>query len=120
MSTYRNYEPKGVIPAALLPFHADLSIDDAALKIGAAGFIVTFMFVYEPALLMIGRAVENRVYERATEELVNAIDALGTYWERQNDALQESARRVAREREIAVMSAGEAMFAGESTPVATR
>ena len=26
-----------------------------------------------PALLMIGRAVENRVYERATEELVNAI-----------------------------------------------
>lgn len=54
-----------------------------------------------PALLMIGRAVENRVYERATEELVNASDALSTYWERQNDALQESARRVAQEREVA-------------------
>src|SRR5688572_29118395 len=53
-----------------------------------------------PALVMIGRAVENRVYERATEELVNATDALGTYWERQNDALQESARRVAAEREV--------------------
>ena len=26
----------------------------AAMKIGAAGFIVPFMFVYEPALLMIG------------------------------------------------------------------
>ena len=26
----------------------------AAVKIGAAGFIVPFMFVYEPALLMIG------------------------------------------------------------------
>jgi signal transduction histidine kinase len=54
-----------------------------------------------PALLLIGRAVENRVYERATEELVNAIDALGTYWERQDDALQESAWRVARERSVA-------------------
>lgn len=53
-----------------------------------------------PALVMIGRAVENRVYERATEELMNAIDALGTYWERQNDALQESARRIAREPEV--------------------
>ena len=26
----------------------------AAVKIGAAGFVVPFMFVYEPALLMIG------------------------------------------------------------------
>ncbi|HEX6069679.1 MAG TPA: ATP-binding protein [Longimicrobiaceae bacterium] len=63
-----------------------------------------------PALLMIGRAVENRVYERATEELVNAIDALGTYWERQDDALQESAWRVARERSVAA-----ALRSGDST-----
>jgi signal transduction histidine kinase len=67
-----------------------------------------------PALLMIGRAVENRVYERATEELVNAIDALGTYWERQNDALQESARRVAREREVA-----ELLLAGDTLALRT-
>ena len=26
----------------------------AAMKVGAAGFVVPFMFVYEPALLMIG------------------------------------------------------------------
>jgi 4-hydroxy-tetrahydrodipicolinate synthase len=32
MSTYRNYEPKGVIPAALLPFHPDLSIDEASFR----------------------------------------------------------------------------------------
>lgn len=32
MSTYRNYEPKGVIPAALLPFHPDLSIDEATFR----------------------------------------------------------------------------------------
>lgn len=62
-----------------------------------------------PALILISQAVENRVYERATEELTNAIDALGTYWERQNDALQESARRIARERDV-----GELLRAGDT------
>lgn len=62
-----------------------------------------------PALILISQAVENRVYERATEELTNAIDALGTYWERQNDALQESARRIAREREV-----GELLLEGDT------
>lgn len=32
MSTYRNYEPKGVIPAALLPFHPDFSIDEKSFR----------------------------------------------------------------------------------------
>ena len=32
MSTYRNYEPKGVIPAVLLPFHPDLSIDEKSFR----------------------------------------------------------------------------------------
>src|SRR5688572_5057098 len=32
MSTFRNYEPKGVIPAVLLPFHPDLSIDEASFR----------------------------------------------------------------------------------------
>ncbi len=32
MSTFRNYEPKGVIPAALLPFHPDFSIDEPSFR----------------------------------------------------------------------------------------
>ena len=32
MSTFRNYEPKGVIPAALLPFHPDFSIDEKSFR----------------------------------------------------------------------------------------
>jgi 4-hydroxy-tetrahydrodipicolinate synthase len=32
MAKFRNYEPKGVIPACLLPFHADLSIDEASYR----------------------------------------------------------------------------------------
>lgn len=29
---YKHYEPKGVIPACLLPFHPNLSIDEKSLR----------------------------------------------------------------------------------------
>ena len=32
MPRYPNFEPKGVIPACILPFHEDLSIDEAAYR----------------------------------------------------------------------------------------
>jgi 4-hydroxy-tetrahydrodipicolinate synthase len=32
MRQFKNYEPKGVIPACLLPFHPDLSIDEASYR----------------------------------------------------------------------------------------
>lgn len=32
MARFKDYDPKGVIPACLLPFHDDLSIDDAAYR----------------------------------------------------------------------------------------
>jgi signal transduction histidine kinase len=54
-----------------------------------------------PALILISEAVEERVYERATNELVSASDALRTYWSVQDEALQENARRVALERGVA-------------------
>jgi signal transduction histidine kinase len=54
-----------------------------------------------PALVLISRAVEERVYERATEDLRGASEALRSYWSVQDEALQEVARRVARERRVA-------------------
>jgi signal transduction histidine kinase len=53
-----------------------------------------------PALILISQAVEDRVYERATQELVSASEALRTYWSVQDEALQENARRIALEREV--------------------
>jgi len=32
MTPFKNYEPRGVIPACLLPFHADLSIDEKSYR----------------------------------------------------------------------------------------
>jgi 4-hydroxy-tetrahydrodipicolinate synthase len=32
MARFKDYDPKGVIPAALLPFHEDLSIDEASYR----------------------------------------------------------------------------------------
>lgn len=53
-----------------------------------------------PALVLISRAVEARVYERATQELVSTTEALRSYWAVQGEALQENARRLALEREV--------------------
>ena len=64
-------------------------------------FAVATLLTVIPALVLISRAVEERVYERATEELVAANEALRTYWRVQDDALLESARRVALERGVA-------------------
>jgi signal transduction histidine kinase len=53
-----------------------------------------------PVLVLIGQAVEDRVYERATQELISGNDALRTYWSVQDEVLQENARRIALEREV--------------------
>jgi len=64
-------------------------------------FSLATLLTVVPALVLIAGAVEERVYERATEELVAANDALRTYWRVQDDALLEAARRVALERGVA-------------------
>jgi len=64
-------------------------------------FAVVALLTVVPALVLITRAVEERVYDRATRELQAANDALRTYWRVQDDALQETARRVALERGVA-------------------
>ncbi|CAN5733704.1 hypothetical protein BH23GEM6_BH23GEM6_16380 [soil metagenome] len=65
-----------------------------------------------PALIMISQAVEDRVYERATQELVSASEALRTYWSVQDEALQENARRLAMDRDIP-----ELLLAGDTIPL---
>jgi signal transduction histidine kinase len=64
-------------------------------------FAVATLLTVVPALFLISRVVEERVYERATEELLAANDAMRTYWRVQDDALLETARRVALERGVA-------------------
>ena len=63
----------------------------AAVKIGAAGFIVPFMFIYEPALLMIGDWPCDHLAVRRRELRHHAVRRAGctasslraaTYWER--------------------------------------
>jgi signal transduction histidine kinase len=56
-----------------------------------------------PVLFLVAQAVETRVYERATGELMNARDRMRTYWALRDDALQANARRVAREPAVAAL-----------------
>ena len=51
MSRHKNYVPKGVIPAVLLPFENDLSIDEVSFRKhlrDVAGFIMSLSQVILP------------------------------------------------------------------------
>jgi len=50
----------------------------SAVKIGAAAFIVPFMFVYEPALLMVDPAVYGKTRDLVTAEWTRILWASGT------------------------------------------
>ena len=50
----------------------------SAVKIGAAGFIVPFMFVYEPALLMLDPAVYGQTRDLVTADWTRILWASGT------------------------------------------
>jgi TRAP transporter 4TM/12TM fusion protein len=50
----------------------------AAVKIGAAGFIVPFMFVYEPAILMLDPAVYGTTRDLVTADLTRILWASST------------------------------------------
>jgi signal transduction histidine kinase len=82
-----------------------ISVRTKVFLLFALGTLLTVV----PALVLISRAAEERVYERATQELVAANEALRTYWRVQDDALLETARRVALERGVA-----EQLMAGDT------
>jgi signal transduction histidine kinase len=50
------------------------------------------LLIVVPALVLIAQAVEERVYERATEELSRAADALAINWRLQDEVLHGDAR----------------------------
>ena len=67
------------------------------------------LLVVVPALLLVADVVQDRVYERATQELKGARDPLGYWWTSQNEVLQSDAR--ARAGESALI---EPLAAGDS------
>jgi hypothetical protein len=61
-------------------------------------FSVATLLTVLPALVLISGAVEERVYERATEELIAANDALRTHWRVQDEGLLAGGSRSAPAR----------------------
>ena len=64
-------------------------------------FAVAILVTVVPALVLISQAVEERVYERAREELLTANEALRAYWSIQDENLLQTARSIALEPGIA-------------------
>jgi signal transduction histidine kinase len=73
-----------------------LSVRTKVFLLFAAAMLLTVV----PVLVLIARAVETRVYERATEEVRRASDAAKSNWNTSVVALGETARRIALEREV--------------------
>lgn len=68
------------------------------------------LLIVVPAMVLVARAVEERVYERATEELARAADALAINWKLQDEVLHGDARvRAVDTRIVAPLVAGEAI-----------
>jgi signal transduction histidine kinase len=71
-------------------------------------FAATALLIVVPALLLIARAVERGVYERARDELNGAGVSLRTAWEREGSLLATSARALSRNEQVrARWAAGE-------------
>jgi signal transduction histidine kinase len=59
------------------------------------------LLIVVPAMLLVAREVEQRVYERANEELVEAGTSLQSKWELRDESLLNSARARAMEGRLA-------------------
>jgi signal transduction histidine kinase len=69
-------------------------------------FAATALLIVVPALLLIARAVELGVYERAREELSGAGVSLRTAWEREGSLLSFRASALARNEQVRAPWAG--------------
>src|SRR5687768_2095099 len=58
-------------------------------------FSIASLLTVMPVLVLISQAVERRVYERASQELLAGSEAMRVYWGGQDTGLQETARRIA-------------------------
>src|SRR5688500_17612399 len=63
-------------------------------------FAATALLIVVPALLLIARAVERGVYERARDELNGAGVSLGTSWEREGSLLATRAEALALNEQV--------------------
>ena len=99
MPRYANYVPKGVIPAVLLPFHDDLSIDEASFRAhlrdvaAVQGLSAITVNAHSTEVASCTREEQRRVMEIAGEEVGGRLPIIhGVY----ADGSLEAAR-IARE-----------------------
>ncbi len=78
-------------------------------------FAVAALLIVVPTLLLIAQAVERKVYEDATRELVRADSALQNTWALRGDALESDAQLAALDPEAVQLWAGGRFDALERT-----
>ena len=107
MSRHRDFVPQGVIPAVLLPFHEDLSIDERSFRAhlrdvaSVQGLSAITINAHSTEVASCTDAEQRRVMQIAGEEVGGALPIIHGIWA--DGSLQ--AARIAREAEAGGASA---------------
>jgi len=107
MSRHRDFVPQGVIPAVLLPFHEDLSIDERSFRAhlrdvsAVQGLSAITINAHSTEVASCTDAEQRRVMQIAGEEVGGALPIIHGIWA--DGSLQ--AARIAREAESGGASA---------------
>src|ERR1700692_3530748 len=107
MSRHPAFVPQGVIPAVLLPFHEDLSIDEPSFRahlrdVGAVeGLSAITVNAHSPEVASCTEDEQRRVMEIAGEEVGGALPIIHGVWA---DGSLEAAR-IARQAQVGGASA---------------
>ena len=116
MPRYANYVPKGVIPAVLLPFENDLSIDEASFRkhlryvAAVEGLSAITINAHSTEVASCTFEEQRRVLEIAQDEIGGRLPLVNGIWA---DGSLEAARIV---RAAADRLSDEFGYAGESEP----
>jgi 4-hydroxy-tetrahydrodipicolinate synthase len=107
MSRHPDFVPQGVIPAALLPFHEDLSIDEPSFRahlrdVGAVpGLSAITINAHSTEVASCTKDEQRRIMQIAGEEVGGALPIIHGVWA---DGSLEAAR-IARQAEVGGASA---------------
>src|SRR5580692_5020853 len=107
MSRHPDFVPQGVIPAVLLPFHEDLSIDEPSFRahlrdVGAVpGLSAITINAHSTEVASCTKDEQRRIMQIASEEVGGALPIIHGVWA---DGSLEAAR-IARQAEVGGASA---------------
>lgn len=116
MGRFAGYEPKGVIPACLLPFNADCTIDEASFRrhlrevVGTPGLSAITVNAHSTEVTACSAAEQRRVLDIALDEVGDRIPIVNGVFAESTFEAAETAKWAARSGASALLVAPPSLF----------